>query len=117
ATRRAEQLEERGLEALGRGAEVRAAAHRSADGLAMAARGMLAQRDSRAIESLPKINVPTLVLAGANDEPLLGATHYMAERIPGATKVLIPDAGHAANIDQAEPFNRAVLDFLAGAGW
>jgi pimeloyl-ACP methyl ester carboxylesterase len=27
--------------------------------------------------------------------------------------VVIPNAGHAANIDQPEAFNRAILDFLA----
>jgi pimeloyl-ACP methyl ester carboxylesterase len=37
----------------------------------------------------------------------------MAAKIPGARKVVIPDAGHAANIDQPEAFNAAVLGFLA----
>jgi len=36
----------------------------------------------------------------------------MASKIPGARKVVIPDAGHAANLENPEPFNRAVLDFL-----
>ncbi|MCH8200107.1 MAG: alpha/beta fold hydrolase, partial [Chloroflexi bacterium] len=47
AIRRAEQFEQQGLEALGRGAEVRVSRHRSAAGLAKAARGMLAQLDAR----------------------------------------------------------------------
>ena len=111
---RAKAFEERGLEALGGGAEVRVAQHRSAAGLARAARGMLAQFGARVIESLPGIAVPTLVLAGANDEPFLGATEYMSAKIPGARKVLIPGAGHAANIDQPAAFNAAVLEFLGG---
>ncbi len=110
---RATAFEEKGLDALGRGAEVRAAQHRSAAGLARAARGMLAQFDGRVIESLPGIAVPTLVLVGAKDEPFLGATEYMAAKIPGARKVVIPDAGHAANIDQPAAFNAAVAEFLA----
>jgi len=81
------------------------------------ARGMLTQKNARVINSLPDINVPTLVLAGANDKPFLAATDYMAAKIPGAKKVIIPDAGHAANIDQPEAFNKAVLDFLKGAGF
>ncbi|WP_322796895.1 alpha/beta fold hydrolase [Tepidiforma sp.] len=113
AEARAVAFETRGLEALGPGAEVRIAAHRSARGLALAARGMLAQFDSRIIESLPSIAVPTLVLVGEKDEPFLGATDYMAAKIPGARKVVIPGAGHAANIDQPEAFNRAVREFLA----
>jgi pimeloyl-ACP methyl ester carboxylesterase len=116
AEQRARDFETRGLEAAGRGAEVRVSVHRSAKGLALAARGMLAQFDSRIIESLETIDVPTLVLAGANDEPFLGATDYMAAKIPGARKILIPDAGHAANIDQPEAFNAAVRSFLASLG-
>jgi len=109
---RAKAFEEKGLDALGRGAEVRVAQHRSAAGLAKAARGMLAQFDGRVIESLPNIAVPTLVLVGAKDEPFLGASEYMAGKIPGAKKVVIPDAGHAANIDQPAAFNAAVVEFL-----
>ena len=36
----------------------------------------------------------------------------MARRIPGARKVIIEDAGHAANMDQPAEFNRAVREFL-----
>ena len=36
----------------------------------------------------------------------------MASKIPGAKLVTLPDAGHAANIDQPEAFNAAVLEFL-----
>lgn len=112
--KRAENLEQNGLAALGSGSEVRIAMHRGADGLAKAARGMLTQFDSRIIESLPNITLPTLVLAGANDTPFLGATDYMANKIPGASKAIVPDAGHASNIDQPAAFNAAVGDFLAG---
>ncbi len=112
----AREYEIKGLAALGRSAEVLTSHHRSAQGLAHAARGMLAQRDARVISSLDSIKVPTLVLAGAKDEPFLAATDYMASKIPGATKVIIPDAGHAANIDQPEAFNRVVLEFLERAG-
>lgn len=109
---RARAFETQGLAALGAGAEVRIASHRSATGLALAARGMLAQFDSRVIESLESIAVPTLVLAGENDQPFLGATGYMANKTPGARKVLLADAGHAANIDQPAAFNEAVSGFL-----
>lgn len=114
AMKRAETFEEKGLEALGRGAEVRVAQHRSAQGLAHAARGMLAQFDSRIIESLEHVAVPTLVLVGEKDQPFLGSTEYMANKIPGATKVMVADAGHASNLDQPEAFNAEVAKFLAG---
>lgn len=115
---RAQRFEERGLEALGRSAEVEAsrAQHRSAAGLAHAARGMLAQFDARVIESLDSIQAPTLIIVGANDTPFLAGSEYMAKKIPNARLSVIPDAGHAANIDQPEAFNAAVLGFLAELG-
>ncbi len=114
ARRRAEVFEAKGLDALGSSAEVRVSQHRSAQGLAHAARGMLAQFDARVIESLDSISVPTLVLVGDKDQPFLAGTDYMANKIPNATKVVIENAGHASNIDQPEAFNAEVRRFLAG---
>lgn len=115
AIKRAEKLEAEGLPRTG-SAEVRQARHRDASGLALAARGMLTQRDARVIESLPHIKVPSLVVVGADDTPFLAAASYMAAKIPGAKLVTLPDAGHAANIDQPAAFNGAVLGFLEEAG-
>jgi pimeloyl-ACP methyl ester carboxylesterase len=81
-------------------------------GLALAARGILAQSDDQVINSLPTITVPTLVLVGSDDQPFLGSTDYMAAKIRGATKIVIPHAGHAANIDNPAAFNGAVSSFL-----
>jgi pimeloyl-ACP methyl ester carboxylesterase len=117
AIRRAERFEAEGFGDLSKAsAEVRLARHRDATGLARAARGMLTQRDARVIESLPAIAVPAVVIVGANDTPFLAASDYMAAKIPGAKKVIIPDAGHSANIDQPEAFNAALLGFLKDAG-
>jgi len=111
AIKRAERLETEGLPKSG-GAETRTAPHRSADGLAKAARGMLTQRNARVIESLPNIAVPSLVVVGADDAPFIAASDYMAAKIPGAKKLVIPGAGHASNIDQPAAFNDGVLGFL-----
>jgi pimeloyl-ACP methyl ester carboxylesterase len=109
----AARLEKDGLAGMpGASAEVRASHHRSAEGLVRAARGMLTQRDAAVIDSLPTIAVPTLVIAGANDQPFLNATDYMAAKIPGAQKLIVPHAGHAVNLDQPEAFNAAVSGFL-----
>lgn len=110
----AETLERDGLAAISASSEVRAEQHRDATGLARAARGMLTQTGPAVIDSLPGIALPTLVLAGADDTPFIGATDYMAAKIPGATKAVIPNAGHAANLDQPAAFNAAVDGFLAG---
>jgi len=91
---------------------VRASKHRSARGLAGAARAMLAQADDRIIAALDKIGVPTLVLVGADDTHFLAAADYMTRKIPGAARVTIAAAGHASNLHQPALFNGAVADFL-----
>ncbi|HEV7159457.1 MAG TPA: alpha/beta fold hydrolase [Caulobacteraceae bacterium] len=117
ALKTADRYESEGLGRLAAGSpEMRTAQHRNAKGLALAARGMLTQRDDRVISSLPSIAVPSLVVVGANDAPFLAASDYMAGKIPGARKVVIENAGHAANIDQPAAFNAAVLDFLRQRG-
>jgi len=106
-------FERNGLLPLKNGSPERSiATHRDATGLGRAARGMLAQRNSAVIESLPNIQVPSLVVVGSDDKPFLAASDYMAKKIPGAKKAVIPRAGHAANLYQPEAFNEAVLSFL-----
>ena len=114
ADRQAEKFETRGLDALARSAETAAAVHRSAAGLAHAARGMLAQRDASVMDTLAGIGVPTLVLVGEDDAPYLAAADYMGSKIPGARKVVLPGAGHAANLDAPQAFDDAVRGFLDG---
>ena len=113
ARQRAANLEAKGLAALNSSDEVKLTRHRDASGLARAARGMLAQENDRVIQSLDKVAVPTLVLVGANDTNFLAATDYMAAKIKQATKVVVADAGHAANLHQPALFNQAVEAFLA----
>ena len=111
----AERYETEGLKVLETGsAERRQAQHKSAKGLALAARGMLTQRDAGVIASLPDIRVPSIVVVGSQDTPFLAASDYMASKIPGARKDVIDGAGHAANIDRPEAFNAAILAFLDG---
>ena len=111
----AERYERDGLAVLANGsAERRTAQHRSAKGLALAARGMLTQRDAGVITSLPDIKVPSLVVVGSDDTPFLAASSYMTAKIPSAQQVIIEGAGHAANIDQPEAFNWSILSFLNG---
>lgn len=112
ARARAAQLEKDGLDTAQASAEVRVAHHRSARGLALAARGMLTQKDGKVIESLAEIRVPTLVLAGAEDKMFVPSAEYMGAKIPGADKLILANAGHAANIDQPAAFNAAVRKFL-----
>jgi pimeloyl-ACP methyl ester carboxylesterase len=109
----ADRFDREGLEVLKSASRERSTvSHRNARGLALAARGMLTQRDARVIEVLPEIKVPSLVVVGADDMPFLAASDYMAAKIPGAEKAVIPAAGHAVNLDQPQAFIEAVLPFL-----
>jgi len=61
---------------------------------------------------LPKIRVPTLLVCG-DEDPSLGPMKVIQKKIKGSRLVILSPAGHFANRDQPEAFNRAVLDFLA----
>ncbi len=107
-------LEQRGLESLLDRKDSVTSTHQTTRGLIHSARGLFRQKDSRIIESLSSINVPTLVVVGANDEPLLAGCHYMAKKIPGAKLVVVPRSGHYPNVDEPVIFNSAVREFLQG---
>lgn len=115
ARKTGDRFEKNGLGDLKSGSTERAtAAHKDAMGLARAARGMLTQKNARVIHSLPDIKAPSIVVVGENDTPFLAASDYMAAKIPNASKAVIPNAGHAANIDNPADFNKAITDFLSG---
>jgi pimeloyl-ACP methyl ester carboxylesterase len=63
---------------------------------------------------LGQIACPTLVVAGDRDRTIpLAAKQRLAQGIPGARLVVVADSGHATPYDQAEEFNRLVLEFLS----
>ena len=64
------------------------------------------------IDDLASIEAPALVLVGELDTAYARAGEVMVAKLPNATHVSIPDAGHVVNIEQAEAFNRAVIEFL-----
>jgi 3-oxoadipate enol-lactonase len=77
-----------------------------------AAMRALALFDSR--KRLPRLNIPTLILSGANDTTVPPERQaLLAQAIPNARQVILPNAGHAAAIDQAETFNHHLLEFLS----
>jgi 3-oxoadipate enol-lactonase len=61
---------------------------------------------------LKDIRNPVLAMTGEQDAAAPG-TRYIGENVPGAKFVSIPQAAHIANIEQPEPFNRALRDFLS----
>jgi 3-oxoadipate enol-lactonase len=61
---------------------------------------------------LKDIKRPVLAIAGEQDAAAPG-TRYIGENVPGAKLVMIPQAAHIANIEQADAFNRALREFLS----
>lgn len=68
------------------------------------------------LDRLHRLGHPALVLVGDQDQ---GTPPAMAQRLadhwPGARCVVLPDAAHLANLEQAQAFNREVLGFLQAA--
>lgn len=64
------------------------------------------------LEDLARVEVPTLVLVGAFDEPFLAASRRMAEAIPGARLDIIDDAGHSPQFEAPEQWWSSVAGFL-----
>lgn len=86
----------------------------SARGHALTLRGVQMSRPSifDLGDQLEKLEVPTLVITGDEDDPCLEPGIFMKRRIPTAALVVIPRSGHTINLEEPEAFNRAVLDFL-----
>ena len=75
-----------------------------------------AVRDMDQRTLLPKIAVPTLVVAGKHDPATtLEAGEYIRDHIPGASLAVL-DAAHISNVEQPAQFSRVVLEFLTKRG-
>jgi pimeloyl-ACP methyl ester carboxylesterase len=83
-------------------------------GLALTSRGVQATRlplyDYE--PELKKLSIPTLILVGDEDEACINVGLFMKRTIPGAGLAMFPSSGHAINLEEAELYNRTVLDFL-----
>lgn len=80
-------------------------------GIAAASRGMAQRADMRS--GLTEIRQPTLVVVGAQDAISPPAEmRGIAEAIPQASVVEIPEAGHLSPMEQPEAVNAAIRKFL-----
>ncbi|HUJ28773.1 MAG TPA: alpha/beta fold hydrolase [Myxococcales bacterium] len=62
-------------------------------------------------DRLPALKAPTLVIHGAIDQlaPVAGAEE-LARLIPGARLLVLPDIGHAVNVEAQRPVNNALRE-------
>ena len=70
-------------------------------------------RDMAQTTMLLKIKTPTLVLTGRQDMATTVEQATVIHRmIDGSQMVVIEDAAHLSNVEQAEAFNRTVRTFI-----
>jgi pimeloyl-ACP methyl ester carboxylesterase len=81
------------------------------EGVVAALKAMAARPNSA--PDLPTIDVPTLVIAGADDQVISArSSEAMATEIPNARLTLIPGAGHLVNLEEPGAFNAVLRPFL-----
>jgi pimeloyl-ACP methyl ester carboxylesterase len=91
-----------------------ALATHSSDGAALTMLGVQSRRPSLyALEQqLRALHIPTLVLAGDEDDGCLEASLMLKRTIPAAGLLVLPQTGHTTNLEDPQLFNRAVEKFL-----
>lgn len=65
---------------------------------------------------LAKLDVPAVVIVGADDRECLPHCERLASLLPRAELVVVPSAGHVVNLAAPEAFNRAVGKLLDRLG-
>ena len=66
---------------------------------------------------LPQISCPTQIIVGELDQATPPSdAKLMAEKIPGARLVVIPQAAHLSNLEQPDVFNQIVATFASELG-
>jgi pimeloyl-ACP methyl ester carboxylesterase len=87
-------------------------------GQALTMRGVQMKRPSlwELVDDMKKIDLPTLILTGDEDEPCLEPALLMKRSIATAGLVVLPWSGHTINIEEPDAFNRALFDFFLRVG-
>jgi pimeloyl-ACP methyl ester carboxylesterase len=90
-------------------------AEHSAEGSALTQLGVQGERPSlyELTDRMKAMTTPTLVLTGDEDWPCLLPGVLMKQSIPSSAMAVMPNCGHAINLEDPDEFNRLVGDFLA----
>ena len=63
-------------------------------------------------DEMKKINVPTLIMAGDEEEPCLEVCLVMKRAIPTAGLAILPKSGHGINLEEPQLFNSLLENFF-----
>ena len=90
-------------------------AEHAAEGSALTQLGVQGERPSlyELTDKMRAMTMPTLVLTGDEDWPCLMPSLLMKQTIPTAALAVMPNCGHAINLEDPAAFNTIVGDFLA----
>jgi pimeloyl-ACP methyl ester carboxylesterase len=64
-------------------------------------------------DRLARLALPTLIVAGDEDDNSLQPSIFLKRTIPASGLVVLPKTGHTINLEEPAAFNQAVADFLA----
>jgi pimeloyl-ACP methyl ester carboxylesterase len=89
-------------------------AEHDSEGAALTMLGVQSRRPSLYAmrDELAALRVPTLVLAGDEDDGCLEASLMLKRTIPTAGLMVLPRTGHTMNLEDPATFNRTVDEFL-----
>jgi pimeloyl-ACP methyl ester carboxylesterase len=89
-------------------------AEHSSDGSALTMRGVQKRRPSLfdLVDKMKTITVPTLVMTGDEDWPCLEPALLMKRSITTAALAVLPNAGHAINLEEPAAFNAHLAEFF-----
>jgi pimeloyl-ACP methyl ester carboxylesterase len=59
-----------------------------------------------------KLDLPTLIICGDEDEPCLQPSLYLKRMLPNAGLAMFAKTGHMVNIEEPDAFNRELWNFL-----
>ncbi|MEY2460944.1 MAG: 3-oxoadipate enol-lactonase [Acidimicrobiaceae bacterium] len=65
------------------------------------------------LDALRSLSMPTLVITGEQDRPIVKPSMAMADAISGAELAVIPEAGHSPQFENSDAWWNAVSTFLA----
>ena len=81
-------------------------------GLANSLRGMGAGAQAPVLDQLGDVSIPTLLLAGAEDEKYCALARRMAAALPCSKLEIVSEAGHTVHLEQPDAFASNVRNFL-----
>jgi len=83
-----------------------------------AAYAVMAMRDRMDFSTVVhRMTCPAMVVTGENDVIIRAEdSKALADAIPGARFVKIPNSGHLSNLENPEAFNAALLSFIKHSG-